>query len=330
MRPVKFLAFLFFHLSLSGVSSAQQVHTYVDADSLQVGDLFTYTIVFSSSYDNIEFPSEEAFEEELTVNSIQRYQSPAGKDSIVYTLQFFAVEDLTISPKEITAQRNESDTTFTTIPVALRFKTALAADEDEFRPMKPIFSFARTWWPYILGILLLLTAIYYLYRRYGSRDVPEQPEPEPVTPPKPFSNPLEELKQRIASLPDIEKLKTFEEFEKFYIDLGDAIRFYLKRVYQFQALEMTTSEITQSLREEHAPPKIISITRNVLNEADIVKFANFNPGAEGARKALETAKSFIETAELVNHEQIKFMKYKYEVKHGIRRGDKIKTKEEVS
>lgn len=330
MRPVIFITFLFLNLCFAALSSAQQVHTYVDADSLQVGDLFTYTIVFSGPYDNIEFPDEESFEEELTVNSIQRYQSPAGRDSIVYHLQFFAVEDLTISPKEINVQKSDEDTTLTTTQVPLRFKTTLAADDDEFRPMKPIFSFARTWWPYILAVILLLIAAYYLYRWYNSRDIAEIPETEPVQPPQPFSNPLEELKQTISGLPNIETLENFDQFEKFYIDLGDAIRFYLKRVYQFQALEMTTSEIAHSLQEEHAPPKIISITRKVLNEADIVKFANFNPGSEGARKALETAIAFIETAEVVNHDQIKFMKYKYEVKHGIRRGDEIKTKEEVS
>lgn len=306
------------------------MHTYVGADSLQVGDQFTYTIVFNGSYSSIEFPTEESFEENLTVNSIQRYQSPAGRDSIVYNLQFFAIEDLTISAKEILVQSESGDTTVTTTPVPLHFKTSLAADEDEFRPMKPIFSFARAWWPYILGLIIFLIAGYYFYRWYTTREITAEAKPEPSEPPEPFSDPLEELKETIASLSDVEYLETFEQFERFYIELGDAIRLYIKRVYEFQALEMTTSEITLSLQEEHAPPKIISITRKVLNEADIVKFANFNPGAEGAQKALQTALLFIETAEVVNHEQIQYMKYKYEVKHGIVKGDKIKNKEDVS
>lgn len=330
MKPATFFAFLFLTLCFTAASNAQQVHTYVDADSLQVGDQFTYTIVFNGSYSSIEFPTEETFEEDLAVNSIQRYQSPAGRDSIVYNLQFFAIEDMTIGPKEILVQSETRDTTLATTPVPLHFKTSLAADEDEFRPMKPIFSFARAWWPYILGLIILLIAGYYFYRWYTTREIIAEPEPEPSEPPEPFSDPLEELKETIDSLSDVEYLETFEQFERFYIELGDAIRLYLKRVYQFQALEMTTSEITLSLQEEHTPPKIISITRKVLNEADIVKFANFNPGAEAAQKALQTAHSFIETAEVVNHEQIKFMKYKYEIKHGIRSGSEIKTKDEVS
>lgn len=330
MKPATFFVFLFLSFCFSAASTAQQVHTYVDADSLQVGDRFTYTIVFNGSYSSIEFPTEESFEEDLTVNSVQRYQSTAGRDSIVYNLQFFGIEDLTIGPKEISVQSETRDTTVTTTPVPLHFKTSLAADDDEFRPMKPIFSFARAWWPYILGLIILLIAGYYFYRWYTNREITEEPKPEPVAPPAPFSDPIEELKGTISGLSDVEFLETFEQFERFYVELGDAIRLYIKRVYEFHALEMTTSEITLSLQDEHAPPKIISITRKVLNEADIVKFANFNPGTEGAQKALHTARLFIETAEVVNHEQIKYMKYKYEVKHGIVKGDKIKNKEEVS
>lgn len=329
MKSTTFFASLLLSFCFAASGLAQQVHTYVSTDSLQVGDLFDYTIVFDGSYENVSFPNENAFEEDLTVNSIQRYQSPAGRDSVVYTLQFFAVDDMTIGEKQILIQTETEDTTLTTVPVPLFFKTALAADEDEFRPMKPIFSFAMLWWPYILGLIVLLIGGYYFYRWYTNREIQEEPETE-YEPPPPFSDPLDELKETISSLSDVEYLKTDEQFERFYIDLGDAIRLYLKRVYEFQALEMTTTEITLNLQEEHAPPIIISITRKVLNEADVVKFANFNPGTEGAQSALQSAKKFIETAEVVNDEQIRYMKYKYEVKHGIKRGKLEESTEQVS
>ena len=328
MKSATYTALLIFYLSFSATSVAQQVHTYVDRDSLQVGDQFTYTIVFEGNYNSAQFPNEEAFEEDLTVNSIQRYQSPSGRDSIVYNLQFFAIADLTIGEKEIVVQQESGETTHTTTPVPLFFKTTLAADDDEFRPMKPIFAFARAWWPWILGLIVLLIAGYYFYHWYTNREITEEREPE--EPPAPFSSPLDELKETISSLADVEYLETEEQFERFYIELGDAIRLYIKRVYEFQALEMTTSEITLTLQEELAPPKLISITRKVLNEADIVKFANFNPGTEGAKSAWQTAQKFIETAEVVNFEQLKYMKYKYEVKHGIVKGEIKQTTEEPS
>ena len=313
-------------LPAKGIS--QQVRTYINADSLQVGDPFTYTIIFGGDYASIRFPDEESFEEDLSVSSVQRYQSTAGQDSIVYNLQFFGIEDLVIQPKEILVQYENTDTTVTTRPVQLYFKTSLAADEDDFRPMKPIFSFARAWWIYIIGFILLLILVYFIYRWYANRE--PKTEPEPAEPPLPFRNPLEELKENIASLSDVDSLQTDQEFERFYIQLGDSIRLYIKRVYEFQALEMTTSEITLALQEEHAQPKIISITRKVLNEADVVKFANFRPGREGTQSALQSAKSFIETAEVVNDEQIKYLKYKYESEHGLLKSDQVKYREEAT
>lgn len=326
MKLARFTALLILYICYSATAVAQQVHTYVNSDSLQVGDPFTYTIVFDGNYTNIQFPNQDAFEEDLTVNSIQRYQSEAGRDSIVYNLQFFGIENLTISEKQIGVQTESGDSTYSTTPVPLYFKTSLAGEDDNFRPMKPIFDFARTWWPWLLGLIVLLIAGYYAYRRYKSREIIEEPETE--EPPPPFSSPLDELKKTISNLSDVESLETEEQFERFYVELGDAIRLYIKRVYEFQALEMTTSEITLSLQEELAPPKLISITRKVLNEADIVKFANFNPGTEGAKSAKESAQKFIETAEVVNYEQLKYMKYKYEVKHGIVKGKIKQTTEE--
>lgn len=326
MKPARFTALFAIFLIYTTTAVAQQVHTYVNKDSLQVGEEFNYTIVFDGNYENVEFPNQGAFEEDLTVKSIQRYQSEAGRDSTVYTLQFFAIDDLTISSKEIIAQTETSDSTFTTTPVPLFFKTTLEAEDDDFRPMKPIFDFARAWWPWVVGLIILLIAGYYGYRWYTNREIIEEPEPD--EPPPPFSNPLDELKQTIFNLQNVESLEIEEQFERFYVDLGDAIRLYIKRVYEFQALEMTTTEITMTLQKEHAPPKLISITRKVLNEADIVKFANFNPGTEGARSAKASARKFIETAEVVNYEQLEYMKYKYEVQHGIVKGEiKEKTEE---
>lgn len=309
-----FVAWLVLFL-ISGSVHAQQVHTYTDYDSLRIGDQFTYTIVFDSEYENIVFPGEENFEDELEFLSRQRYQVTARRDSLVYSLQFFGTEDVTISRKEIRVTTADGDTTFYTTPVPLFFKTTLASEEEEFRPMKPIFDFARSWWAYLLALIILAIAAYLFYQWYSRRK--SAPEKEPAPLPDPFINPLKELDKKIAALPKVHALQTREDYETYYVDLGDAIRYYLKRVYQIHAMEMTTREINEALQRELAPSEIITITRKVLNEADLVKFANFHPDTQQAKSVLQKAKDFIETAGIVNYEQIKYMKYKYEVDHGF-------------
>lgn len=315
-----------FLLTLPG--TAQQIHTYVSADSLQVGDLFDYIIVFNGTYESVEYPGEDNFGDNIDVVSRQRFQVSTTRDSLVYRLQFFGNDDIVIPRQEINLQMTDADTTLQTNLVPIFFKTTLAEGDDEFRPFKPIFEFTRAWWPYLLLFLLLAAAAYYYYRWYMNRELEpaEIPESEPLPPPD-FINPMEQLQQEIEQLPKVHTLKTEEDFDRYYIDLGDAIRRYIKRVYKFPALEMTTTEINNSLREELASPKIISITRKVLNEADMVKFANFQPGNQMAESVFNKAKKFIEIANVVDSSKIQYLKYKHDVKHGIIKGNKIEETE---
>lgn len=314
IKTVLFIIILFMDAALN-MLHAQFIHTYVDTDSLQVGDVFTYTIVFDGNYDHITFPSEEVFQNELDVLSRQRFQLTSRRDSLVFTLQFFGTNDITIGRKEIFFTEEGRDSSLFTVPVPLFFKTSLADGDDEFRPIKPIFLFARNWWPLMFILLLVLLALFFFYRWYVKRE--PQSEPVPVSPPDPFIDPIDELKHILSVLPGIHMLNSREDYESYYMKLGDAIRFYLKRVYNFPALEMTTREIHESLQKELAPSEIIQITRKVLNEADLVKFANFIPDSEQAASVLRKANNFIETASIVNYEQIKYMKYRYEVEQGI-------------
>lgn len=317
---------LLFNLMAISVSG-RQIHTYVEKDSIQVGERFTYTIVLdANNVTDIEYPDEGSFSDPVTFISRERYSVAENRDSLVYRLQFFGTDDFTIPRKEVRASIADKDTTFYTAPVPLLFRTVLADDDQEFRPSKPIFEFARTWWPWLLGIILLGLAGYFGYHWYNKRE--PKPKAEPVPEPEPFRSPLMELKEAINRLPDSSELYEFSDFESYYIELGDAIRRYLKRVYSIQALEMTTREIDQALKAELAAEEQIQITRKVLNEADMVKFANFKPTAEMAESILQKALRFIEVARTVNQDQIHYMKYRYEVDKGIIKESEIKESKE--
>lgn len=315
-------------LSLFHVVSAQQINTYVDTDSVEAGATFHYIIVVEGDYNSLEYPAEDDFGENTEMISRERFQLNESKDSLVYELQFFGVNDFIINQKEITLRRDPADTTLLTTRVPLAFKSSLAEGDEEFRPLKPIFAFARTYWPYLLALLALALAGWYFYRRYTSAE--PKPKPVPQAKPKPFVDPLAQLKKNLAALPKTENLNTRKDFENFYVAMGDAIRLYLKRVYEIPALEMTTREINMALQKELASSKIISITRRVLNEADIVKFANFQPGKKQAEKALQTADEFTETVTVIDSERIKYLKYQYNEEHGLLKDHEIrKTTREV-
>ncbi|MEX0944837.1 MAG: hypothetical protein WDZ38_04125 [Balneolaceae bacterium] len=307
---------------------AQRVHTYVDTDSVMVGDRFNYILVFEGDYNSITFPDESAFEEEIELISRERYQISEQKDSLVYHLQFFGTDNLIIDRKAISLTSTAGDTTVYSTIVPLQFKTTLTEGDEDFRQLKPIFDFARSWLPIVIMIILMAVAAYYLFNWYRKREIHDAEIIDETHTPEPFMNPLDELRDRINGLKEISELQKLQDYEAFYIQLGDAIRAYLKRVYAIPALEMTTREIIDGLHKELAPSDIISITRSVLNEADMVKFANFMPVQDQAGAVLNKAYKFIETAAIVNHEQIRYMKYKYEEKHGLRNSTTLTTEAE--
>lgn len=301
-----FLLFLIINPDLRG----QNLHTYVDIDSLRVGDILHFTLVLDGNYTVAEFPDQNAFEPEFELLSRERFQISQQRDSLVYRLQFFGTESVTIGRKEVRLRAGDRDTLLYSVPVPLSFRSVLAEDETEFRPVKPIFDFARNWFPWILLFLLIAAAAWFFYKKYSEREPDETALP--LHSPTPFLNPLDELQTSLSLLNGKKRPQSFDEFELFYIELGNAIRLYLKRVYNIQALEMTTREILENLRHELAPADIISITRQVLQDADMVKFANFLPGEELAISALEKADRFAETASVTDYERINYMRYKHQ------------------
>jgi hypothetical protein len=308
-------------------ASGRQLHTYVDKDSVEVGEQFHYTIVFDkNNASNIEYPGEANFNDPVVFISRDRYGVTESRDSLVYKLQYFGTENFTIPRKEVRADVAGQDTTLYTAPVPLFFKSVLAEGDEEFRPLKPIFDFARNWWPWFIAFILLLLLGYYGYQWY----IKQEPKagPEPIPDPDPFVSPLLELRESVSHLPKPSELHDFSDYEAYYVELGDAIRRYLKRVYSIQALEMTTREIDLALKAELAAEEQIQITRKVLNEADMVKFANFKPTTSMAESILQKTERFIDVARTVNQDQIHYMKYRYEVEHGIIKESEIKESKE--
>lgn len=300
---------------------AQQLHTYVDTDSVSVGDRITYTIVFDGNYHSIIYPEESLFESELEYLNRERFQITEQRDSLVYHLQYFGTENLIIQKKPVQISTSVGDTTLYTVDVPLFFKSVIEGDDEEFRSFKPLFEFARNWFLIILLIVFTATFFYFLYRWYQNREIPSIEPEQQFIPPDPFADPLDLLQKELSDLSDTSKLSSFEDYERFYVRLGDAIRTYLKRVYNIQALEMTTREIVDSLHHELASSDIITMSRRVLNDADMVKFANFQPTEEQAESVLKRAKSFAETAAIVDNEKIRYMKFKYEKKYNLRNSD---------
>ena len=291
-------------------SFAQQIHTIVDADSVRVGDTINLSIIIEGNYTMQEYPDAEAFADNLELLNRQRFRAEANRDSIVYSIQYFGVEDISIEPLDFNISSSGRDTTLRSSPVPLFFKSTLTAQEEDLRPLKPIFDFARSYWPFILGgivlILLGLAVVRYLKERAKQETfIPATYRAQP------FKNPLGQLEEDILFLQSGTPPANRDAFEKFYVQLADSIRLYLKRVYDFPALEMTTREIVTELHRERASTELIRDVKNVLNDADMVKFAKFNPASDQVSEAIQAGVDFLEIARSVDSERVKYLEFKH-------------------
>src|SRR5690625_7736548 len=115
---------------------------------------------------------------------------------------------------------------------------------------------------------MLLAAFWYGYRAYKRHQERRDAAPPEVRP-EPFVSPLDTLRNTLKTLPRPSALQQRLEFEEYYVTRGDAIRRYLKQVYEFQAFEMTTREIIESLRLDLDSHVMITMTRKVLIHAVI-------------------------------------------------------------
>lgn len=102
------------------------------------------------------------------------------------------------------------------------------------------------------------------------------------------------------------------ELKLFYIELTEIIRRYLGRKFEFEAVELTTSEIDEYLDDIDFDRNFQKELISFLQHADLVKFAKFVPPAEQPDKDWQTAYSLIDKSkemEVIKPEPVQEVKY---------------------
>src|SRR5690606_27320714 len=90
-----------------------------------------------------------------------------------------------------------------------------------------------------------------------------------------------------------EKLWQEGEFKKYYTQLTDILRIYILRVFEIDALDMTSSEILENIKLKNLSEELYSKLKFILTNADLVKFAKEKPLPEINENAIEYAFLFV-------------------------------------
>jgi len=263
---------------IASAAVSQPVRIHSNTDSLRVGQLFDVYVVFDNpaTFQRIVLPDSTSFSDPFEFKNRSRGLTAAGSDSVRIQLQFFGSKDTLITGLEAFCITDTDTLLFEIADYPIYFVSTVP-DESELRPLKPLFAFAGSIWPWILAIavlLIVLLSLYY-YRKKRQQKPEPKPEPEPVSIPH-FVHPHKQLIDGITKL-EMELQKGNIEYQTFYVQSGDLIRQYLESTHSFPAMEQTTREALQNMYRITTNNRLINQTRDMLQEADMVKFAKFIP-----------------------------------------------------
>jgi hypothetical protein len=133
-----------------------------------------------------------------------------------------------------------------------------------------------TWWIYLLILLGIGIAGYFIYKFIKKRQ--SQPKAEVIV----FKSPIEKATTLLQQL-EIKELWQKGEIKHYYSELTDIARNYIEEEIHIPAMESTTSELIDGLRKAAKQKKLklsnetVENLEKVLMQADLVKFAKVKP-----------------------------------------------------
>ena len=282
-----------------------QLDTRISTDSAAVGERFTVSLVaVHDGNTEVAFPAVDAGPvvfwdiDVLDRSGVRSRRRSDGRvtDSVVYTATTFSLDsvDTRAVPVQIAAS---GDTTIATAPArSLAVISVLPPDAKGIHGVAPPAPFPRPLWTWLLlglVVLGLLAGLAYLWwrRRQPSELAPaNRPLQQDKTPYEAATTWIRQLESYDLSDPDAVK--------PFYVELSNALRVYLARELEVAALERTTREVAEVLEARlDAPSEAAARIRAVLELADLVKFADAHPNASDHEKALQEARTALDTLE---------------------------------
>lgn len=172
----------------------------------------------------------------------------------------------------------------------------LANDSLDIAPIKPIIKEKKTVADYLifLWVALGLLAAFLLWKflpKLTQKKVEEIPEIVIKRPAHVIAlEQLHQLKQ--------EQLWKIGEIKAYQSKLTHVIREYLENRYGIKALESTTDEIITDLRKVQFDKKDEEVLKNILQVADLVKFAKAKPTDEVHEQFLHYATEFVDKTKI--------------------------------
>ena len=150
---------------------------------------------------------------------------------------------------------------------------------------------ADWWWAWLLALALIAGGLYYYHRWYKKGINPLKPERKRLPAYEEAMVNLQNLKQR--------QLWQNGQEKEYFTGLTDILRVYIDRRFHVNAVEMTSTEIIATLKQNDETRAVNEQLSMILEVADFVKFAGARPLADDNEMAFQRALQFVEATKPV-------------------------------
>lgn len=291
--------------SVFGQTGDISIENKVDNLTMTIGDRITYSLIVTHAPEiEVVLPGrafvvlDTAFQmlpdDALNISDYKIIEAEEVEGKIVEGVEYifspflvgkFTIASLTVKFKTAT------DTSYSRInaePIQFVVESMKPSETGDIRDNKTQWEVERDIWiilkPVLFGLLmvgLIVLAIIMLRRRRAGKAL----LPGLEKPPRPAHEiALEQLDELIKS-----DLLERREFKLFYSRISDIIRKYIEGRYYIVALEMTSTELIQNMREVEIEDEIIDAVHDFVSLSDLVKFAKYTPGEEENQLIVQAA-----------------------------------------
>jgi hypothetical protein len=297
VRKIYSLILISFFISIQN-TSAQELQVFATTDTTEyiVGDYIDYTIEmkYPKGYNVVVPMVKDSINNLVFVKNGKTIKKEEGAE--VYELRHFVFSkydssDVTIPSFYIPYTVDGSQPKFAFVnPVDLVVRTIEVNQQVEIQDVKDPKRIPLDWLLIsliALAVLVLLVAFYFGYKYYQKKKSGKVIEkPVVVIPP---------YEKALAKLNELEEKKLWQEgfTKEYHSEVTGIVRDYFEDRFDFNSLEMTTKETIENLKAKNVNEKVIITTEEFLANADMVKFAKFEPMPTVNEAMMEEAYSIV-------------------------------------
>lgn len=276
-------------IGFQGFSQSKPVlSTQVDTTYIRIGEQVQWQVsVEIDSTDQVIFPEGQTFS---PLETVEAYATDTTRRKDRLTLQkIYALTQFDSGSYKLPKQRIEiNGVGYFTDSLLINVETipvdTLAQKMYDIKPLIAVEKTNPDWWKYLLGGILILAILGGLFYWFVIRKKPlSEEEKEALLPP--YDRALLELKRLENS-----KYLIQDEFKEYYSELTDIVRSYLEEDAKISAMESTTGQLIEKLELLSDSGKLelekdtINQFKNILQTADLVKFAKSKPSMSVAEQ----------------------------------------------